>query len=92
MKHPNGANLGGAHILGQKAAAESFKFGEEEFRHALQGIRTAAVQHRSLPCVDPLGTLVLGLVMDKLDAISKRLDAMEAILPQPMPYVKDPNP
>ncbi len=81
MKNPNGARLGGAQMIGAKMAAESFKFGEEQFRQALIGIRNAAVQHGSLPCIDPLGTLGLGILMDKIDAMNKRLDDIASRLP-----------
>lgn len=81
MKTINGAHvdLSQGKILEPKPP--QVEFHEDVLRHVIDQTKMEIARHGgALPIVDPTGNVIFGLVLDKLDAISLRLQKLESML------------
>lgn len=83
-KMVNGAKmtLGAKTFLG--GVTQSEKFTELQFRQTLAAVeRMMKAAGGAVPVVDPMAFLTTGLMLDKLNEISERLDRIEAANAKP---------
>lgn len=59
--------------------AAKFDFGELQFRQVYEQVKKAVgAAGGQVPIGDPIGVLAMGIVMDKLNEISARIERLEA--------------